>query len=80
VKNGSKRCCWSASATSETGNHLALLAGRRPERPNHLAMERPVVFILFMIDAKGVVRERGTRGKDLDQTVERLVEEAMPKK
>jgi acid phosphatase family membrane protein YuiD len=43
-------------------------------------MERPVVFILFMIDAKGVVRERGTRGKDLDQTVERLVEEAMPKK
>jgi hypothetical protein len=35
---------------------------------------------IFVIDAKGVIRERGTRGKDLDQTVERLVEEAMPKK
>jgi thiol-disulfide isomerase/thioredoxin len=31
---------------------------------------------IFVIDTKGVIRERGTRGKDLDQTVERLVEEA----
>ena len=31
---------------------------------------------IFVIDAKGVIRERGTRGKDLDQTVERLVAEA----
>jgi peroxiredoxin len=30
---------------------------------------------IFVIDAKGVIREIGTRGKDLDQTVERLVEE-----
>jgi hypothetical protein len=31
---------------------------------------------IFVIDAKGVIREIGTHGKDLDQTVERLVEEA----
>jgi hypothetical protein len=31
---------------------------------------------IFVIDATGVIRERGTRGKDLDQTVERLVAEA----
>jgi peroxiredoxin len=31
---------------------------------------------IFVIDAKGVIREMGTRGKDLDQAVERLVEEA----
>jgi peroxiredoxin len=31
---------------------------------------------IFVIDAKGVIREMGTRGKDLDQTVERLVKEA----
>jgi hypothetical protein len=30
-----------------------------------------------MIDAKGVIPERGTRGKDLDQTVERFVAEAI---
>jgi thiol-disulfide isomerase/thioredoxin len=32
---------------------------------------------IFVIDANGVIRERGTRGKDLDQTVERLVAEAI---
>jgi thiol-disulfide isomerase/thioredoxin len=34
---------------------------------------------IFVIDAGGVIRELGTRGKDLDQTVERLVEEALSK-
>ena len=34
---------------------------------------------IFVIDAQGVIREGGTRGKDLDQTVQRLVEEAAPK-
>jgi peroxiredoxin len=31
---------------------------------------------IFVIDAKAVIREIGTRGQDLDQAVERLVEEA----
>ena len=31
---------------------------------------------IFVIDAKGVIREKATRGKELDLTVERLVEEA----
>jgi hypothetical protein len=34
---------------------------------------------IFVIDAQGIIREIGTRGQDLDQIVERLVEDAVPK-
>jgi peroxiredoxin len=34
---------------------------------------------VFVIDAKGLIRAIGTHGKELEQTLERLVEEAQPK-
>ena len=48
-------------------------------RPDQFAVEHPLLPGRIRDRRQRVNRQIGTRGKDLDQTVDRPVEEAMPK-